>query len=401
MRTALALLLLLAAPASAGDLLVRGDVVHVVSGPDIRDGAVLVHDGRIVAVGSASLMPVPDGARTLHARVVTPGLIDAHCVLGLTGYLNQEQDQDQLDRSGAIQPELRAIDSYDARERLIEWVRGFGVTTVHSGHAPGALVSGQTLVAKLRGESVEEAVIVPEAMIAATFGDGAQGEGGKSPGTRSKAVAMLRAELLKARDHARKKALKDESKRPDPSLPLDALGRVLDRTTPLMITAQRHQDIAAALRLRDEFGFRLVLDGAAEGYLVADRIREAGVPVIANPAMARMAGELENASFRAAAQWRDAGVPFTMGGGYEEYVPKVRVILFEAAVAAAHGLGAGDALKMITMDAATVLGLEKRIGSLQPGMDADLALYDGDPFEYTTHCVATVIDGEVLFEGRR
>lgn len=402
MRTAaaLVLLLLLAAPASAGDLVVRGDVVHVVSGPDIRDGAVLVRDGRIVAVGSASLVPVPAGARTLQARVVTPGLIDARCALGLTGYLNQEQDQDQLDRSGAIQPELRAIDSYDARERLVEWVRGFGVTTVHSGHAPGALVSGQTLVAKLRGDSVEEAVIVPEAMIAATLGDGAQGEGGKSPGTRSKAVAMLRAELLKARDHARKKAL-EESKRPDPSLALDALGRVLDKTTPLLITAQRHQDIAAALRLREEFGFRLVLDGAAEGYLLADRIREAGVPVIANPAMARMAGELENASFRAAAQWRDAGVPFTMGGGYEEYVPKVRVILFEAAVAAAHGLGAQDALKMITMDAATVLGLEKRIGSLQPGMDADLALYDGDPFEYTTHCVATVIDGEVVFEGRR
>ena len=400
MRLALALLLF-SAPALAGDLVVRGDVVHVVSGPDIRDGAVLVHDGRIVAVGSASIVPAPAGARTLHAAVVTPGLVDAHCVLGLTGYLNQDQDQDQLDRNGAIQPELRAIDSYDARERLIEWVRGFGVTTVHTGHAPGAIISGQTMIAKLRGDTVEQAVIVPEAMIAATFGDAAQGEGGKSPGTRSKAIAMLRGELLKAQAYQKKKALKDETKRPDPSLELDALARVLDGTTPLLITAQRHQDIDAALRLREEFGFRLVLDGAAEGYLLADRIREAGVPVIANPAMGRMAGELENASFRAAAQWRDAGVPFTMGGGYEEYVPKVRVILFEAAIAAAHGLGPQDALKMITLDAAKVLGLDKRIGSLQPGLDADLALYDGDPFEYTTHCTATVIDGEVLFEGPR
>ena len=402
-RAAALALLLLALPAlaPAGDLFVTGDVVHVVSGPPLRDGGVVVRDGKITAVGPASVLAVPEGARRLHAAVVTPGLIDAHCVIGLTGYLNQDQDQDQLDRSAAIQPELRAIDSYDARERLIEWVRGFGVTTVHSGHAPGALVSGQTLVAKLRGGSVEDAVIVPEAMIAATLGEGAQAGEGKSPGTRSKAVAMLRAELMKARTYARKREGADAAKRPDPDLKLDALARVLAGTTPLLVTAQRHQDVASALRLRDEFGFRLVLDGAAEGLEIADRIRAAGVPVIANPPMARMAGELENASFLAASRWKAAGIPFALQGGYEEYVPKVRVILFEAAVAAAHGLGEEAALRAITLDAAAILGLDGRIGSLQVGKDADLALYDGDPFEYVTHCVGTVIDGEVVFEGRR
>lgn len=385
----------------AGDLFVTGDIVHVVSGPPLRDGGVLIRDGKIVGVGPARVIDVPEGARRVHAAVVTPGLIDAHCVIGLTGYLNQDHDQDQLERSSAIQPELRAIDSYDARERLIEWVRGFGVTTIHTGHAPGALVSGQTMVAKLRGNSVEDAVLVPEAMIAATLGKDAEMGEGKSPGTRSKAVAMLRAEFVKAKEHARKKEASDITKRPDADLRLEALGRVLSGQTPLLVTAQRHQDIASALRLREEFGFRLVLDGAAEGHLLAERIRAAGVPVLPNPPMARMSGELENASFRAAAQWKEAGVPFAIPGGFETYVPKVRVVLFEAAIAAAHGLGEEAALQAITLDAARILGLEARIGSLEAGKDADLALYDGNPFEYLTHCVGTIIDGEFAFEGSR
>lgn len=401
-RAALAALLLCAcATASAEDLFVTGDVVHVVSGPPLKDGGVLIRDGKIVGVGPARVIDVPEGARRIHAAVVTPGLIDARCAIGLTGHLNQDQDQDQLETSAPIQPELRAIDSYDAKERLIEWVRGFGVTTVHAGHVPGALVSGQTLVAKLRGNSVEDAVIVPEAMIAASLGEESQAGEGKSPGTRSKAVAMLRAELLKARAHARKMDSADQSKRPDPDLRMEALGRVLSGRTPLLVHAQRHQDVAAALRLQQEFGFRLVLDGAAEGLVLADRIRAAGVPVLVNPPMARMSGELENASFGAAAEWKKAGIPFALQGGYEAYVPKVRVILFEAAVAAARGLGREDALKAITLDAARILGLEKRIGSIEAGKDADLALYDGDPFEYLTHCTGTIIDGQLLFEGSR
>jgi len=155
----------------------------------------------------------------LRGRVVTPGLIDAHTAVGLTGYLNQEQDQDQLDKGEPIQPELRALDSYNPRERLVEWVRGFGITTIHTGHAPGALVSGQTMVVKTVGETVGDAVVVPAAMVAVTLGDDARpGDEKKSPGTRSKAVAMLRGEFVKTQDYLRKLDLGDPEKRPDRDL---------------------------------------------------------------------------------------------------------------------------------------------------------------------------------------
>ncbi len=396
--------LALAAPLDAEDLAVFGKRVHTVSGKVIENGVVLVKDGKIVAVGPAPQVKVAVGTRTLNADVVTPGLIDAHCVIGLAGYLNQPQDQDQHDPTTPIQPELRAIDAYNARERLIEWVRGFGVTTIHTGHGPQALISGQTLIAKTRGDTLDEAVIVPRAMIAATLGEASRDEGkGKSPGTAGKQLALLREALIGAQEYRRKLSQTggDASKQPDRDLRKEALVDVLERRAPLLVTAQRHQDIASALRLANEFGFALVLDGAAEAYVVLDELKAAGVPVIAHAPMARFVGDLENASRTTPRKLLDAGIPFTFQSGYESYVPKTRVVLYEAAVAAAHGLGADAALRAITLDAARVLGLEKRLGSLDVGKDADLALYDGDPFEYTTHCTTTVIDGVVVFEGAR
>jgi imidazolonepropionase-like amidohydrolase len=171
---------------------------------------------------------------------------------------------------------------------------------------------------------------------------------------------------------------------------------VLDGDVPMIVTAHRAQDIASALRLAREFEFRLVLDGASEAYLLLDELVAAGVPVILHPTMKRASGDAENLSFETAARLSEAGIPFAIKSGYESYVPKTRVILFEAAVAASHGLGFEGALRSVTIDAARILGVEDRVGSLEVGKDGDLALYDGDPFEYTTHCVGTVIEGAVV-----
>jgi imidazolonepropionase-like amidohydrolase len=401
LHASLALLLAALSVPAAAQIAVRGETVYTMAGPPLRNGVVLVRDGKIQQVGPAARVTIPAGYRTLTAKVVTPGLIDARTVVGLSGYLNQAHDQDQLERSDAIQPELRAMDAYNARERLVEWLRGLGVTTLHTGPAPGTLISGQTMIVKTRGESVEEALVVPTAMIAATLGEGAFGPGDKSPGTRSKAVAMLRAELVKAREYDTKRAMEPEEKRGARDLGLEVLARALKREIPLLVTAHRAHDILGALRLAKEFDLKLVLDGGAEAYLVTEQLKAAGVPVILHPPMRRAGGETENLSMETAATLRRAGLQVALQSGYESYVPKTRVVLFEAALAAAHGITLEEALATVTRDAARILGIADRVGSLEPGKDADLALFDGDPFEYTSRVVGVLIDGQVVSEEKR
>jgi imidazolonepropionase-like amidohydrolase len=131
---------------------------------------------------------------------------------------------------------------------------------------------------------------------------------------------------------------------------------------------------------------------------VIDEIKAAGVPVILHPTMARPFGEEQNLSMETASLLRKAGIRVALQSGYEGYVPKTRVVLLEAAMAAANGLSFDDALATITIDAAKILGINDRVGSIEPGKDADLALFDGDPFEYTTHVTGVVIDGKVVSE---
>lgn len=381
-----------AQPALA-QIAVRADTVHTMAGPAIADGVVLMRDGRIERVGPAASVQVPSGYREVRARVVTPGLVDAHTVVGISGYLNQPHDQDQLESSSPMQPELRAVDAYNPEDKLVEWLRELGVTTMHTGHGPGALISGQTMVVKPVYPLRSTAIVVPEAMVAATLGEGALGSQGKPPGTRSKAIAMLRAELVKAKDYASKMA-GPEAGRPARDLRQEALAKVIRRELPLMVTAHRSIDILAALRVAREFDIRIVLDGAAEAHLLLDEIKAAGVPVIVHPTMFRAGEETENLTQEAAALLRRAGIPVALQSGFEGYVPKTRVVLFEAAMAAARGLTFDEALATITIDAAKMIGVEKRVGSLEAGKDADLVLFDGDPFEYTSHVVGVFIDGE-------
>lgn len=388
MKRAAAFLLALA-PLSAQQLAVLGETVYTMAGAPLRNGVVLIRDGKVERVGPAASTPVPPGTTVLRAKVVTPGLVDAHSVVGLTGYLNQAHDQEQVERSAPLQPELRAIDAYDSSERLVEYVRSLGVTTLHTGHGPGALMSGQTMIVK----TVPGAVLRPAAMIAATFGDSAKGE--RQPGTRGRMMALLRGELIKAQDYAKKMENADATKRPARDLRMDALAALLKGEMPLLVTVHRAHDIATALRVGKEFGLKLVLDGVADAPLMLAEIKQSGYPVIVHPTMQRSGGETDNLSLETASKLRAAGIPFALQSGFESYVPKTRVVLFEAAVAAANGLTFEQALASITIDAAKLLGIDRRVGSLETGKDGDVALYDGDPFEYATHCTGVVVDGRV------
>lgn len=385
-----------AASAWAQDLVVRAGTLHTGNGEVISDGVVIIADGLIREVGPASRVNIPAGVELIDVPVATPGLIDARSTVGLSGATNQPHDQDQLEDSAAIQPELRAIDAYNPREMLVRWLREHGVTTVHTGHGPGEIVSGQTLIAKTFGDTVEDAVIRPAHAISATLGEGATEHGRKSPGNRSKAVAMLREQLIKAGEYrAKNEQGTDESAGISRDLALESLSRVLAGELPMIIEVHRHNDIMTALRLAEEFGFELVLAGASDAHLLIEEIKAAGVPVIIHPTMVRAWGgsEMSNFSFTTAARLVEAGVPVALQSGHEGYVPKNRVVLFEAGVLLAYGLEPAQALEMITLAPARILGIDDRVGSLAPGKHGDLALFDGDPFEYTSHVLGTIIEG--------
>src|SRR5690606_10378336 len=239
---------------AAAQVAVRAETLYTMAGPAINDGVVLIgRDGKIERVGPASQVRIPDGYRVLTAKVATPGLVDAHTVVGLSGYLNQPHEQDHLDRTNAIQPELRAFDAYNAEEALVRWLREHGVTTIHTGHGPGALMSGQTMVVKTRGRTVEEALVDSVTMVAMTLGPEVSANYNGRPGTRAKGMALVRAEFIKARDYAKRRKAADESRQPARDLKLEILARVLDGEIPALITAQRATEILAALRLQKEF----------------------------------------------------------------------------------------------------------------------------------------------------
>jgi imidazolonepropionase-like amidohydrolase len=374
---------------------IKADMVYTAAGAALRNGVILLKDGKIERVGAG--IPIPEGYQILEAKAVTPGLVDARSVVGFSGSLNIPVDQDQVERSSPIQPDLRAIDAYNPDEKLVDYVRSWGVTTLHTGHGMGALISGQTMVVKTKPGTTDALVLVPEAMLAMTLGEGVSGF--QSPGTRAKQMAMLRAELLKAQGHIKKMNDKDPSKRPSPDLKMDMLAKLLNGEVKGLVYANKTNDILNAIRLSNEFGFKLVLESAAEAYRLTEEIKAAKAEVILHATMARNGGDMVNMTRESAALLTSAGIPVSIETGYEAYVPKTRVLLHEGGQAMAHGLDYNEAIKTITINPARLLGLEKRIGSIEPGKDADLVLYNGDPFEYLTKVCYVLIEGKVVSKG--
>jgi imidazolonepropionase-like amidohydrolase len=389
-------LALLGPVVALAQIAIKGETVYTMAGQPLKNGVVLVKDSKIEAVGTN--LRIPAGYQIHTAKVVTPGLVDAHTTLGLAGALNVDVVQDQLEKSNAVQPELRALDAYNPNDPLVAYARSLGVTTVHTGHGPGALISGQTMVTKTSGKTVGPALLDTTTMIAITLTDAVRANF-KTPGTRAKSVSMLRTELMAAQEYRRKMVNADPSKRPATSLKLDYLSGLLSGRYKALISAHKATDISSALRLAREFGLSMVLDGGAEAYLLLDEIKAAGIPVIIHPTMMRAGGDTKNASMETAATLAKAGIPLAIQSGFEGYVPRTRVILFEAGIAASNGLPFEQALAAITINAARIIGQDKRVGSLEKGKDADIVLFDGDPFEYTTHVCKVMIDGKIESDG--
>lgn len=374
----------------------KGATIYPITGNPIEHGVLVIENGLISAVGTESDISVPADAviYDVSGKVLMPGLVDTHShVGGVSGG----------DRSSSIHPEVRVLDSINPLSDTFMRARVGGITTINIMPGSGHLMSGQTVYVKNKPSNNIEEMLFCNDPLKDICGGMKMANGTNSireapfPGTRGKSAAIIRQLFVKAQEYKKKidNAMGDPAKLPERDLQMEALVEVLKGKRIVQHHTHRADDILTVLRLADEFGFKVVLHHVSEGQYVAEEIAKAGVPVILHPTMVRT----KNVSYTTAATLKEAGIPFAIQGGYESYVPKTRVVLFEAAVAAANGLSIESALSSITIDAAKIIGADERIGSIEEGKDADLVLYDGDPFEYTTHVCEVIINGVVVKEG--
>jgi imidazolonepropionase-like amidohydrolase len=376
-----------------------------------QPGVILIENGKITAVHMGS--KVPAGYTVMHAAYVTPGLIDAKTTAGISGAYNIPADQDQDEQSEPNTADVRALDSFNPREMLLEYINTYGITTIQA--APGITnpIAGQagifkTVGPKTVGPTVDQLAVKPVSAIVFNLGESPKqfyGKKDKAPTTRMMTAAIIREGLLNAQAYQKKWAdwnaseKKDPTKQPSRDLKLEAIGLALRGDVPAIFNAYRADDIDTAIRLAQEFKLKLILSSVTEGYLETQVIKQSGAAALVGPTLQRLESiETSNASLEDAAILAQAGIPVALMTGFENYVPKNRVLLFEAGVAAGNGLGFEGALRASTIDAAKILGIADRVGSLEAGKDADVVLYDGDPFEYTSHVTAVVVNGKLSYQ---
>ncbi|MCS7024684.1 MAG: amidohydrolase family protein [Bryobacteraceae bacterium] len=373
-----------------------GARVIPITGSEIPNGIVVIQNGKILAVGGPST-PVPARARRIDARnkVILPGLVDTHSHIGAV---------EGGDFSAALHPDVRALDSINVRDARIQKAQAGGITTVNIMPGSSLLMSGQTIYLKLRdGKTIEDLLIPgPDGKPAGgmKMANGTNPRGAPPrPGTRAKAAALMREQFLKAQEYREKlrAAAGDASKLPPRDLRMEALVEILDGKRVVHFHTHRHDDILTALRLAREFQFRVVLQHVSDGWAVAEEIAAAKAPcsliVIDSPG-----GKLETKdnNYGTAAVLDRAGV--LVGFHTDDSVTDSRFFLRSAALAVRAGLSREKALYAMTMAGAIMLDLEKRIGSLEPGKDADLILLDGDPLSIYTHVLETWVDGVKVFD---
>lgn len=381
-------------------MLIKDGKIFTMSGAVFEQGSILIAKGKIKAIGQN--LPAPKNAKIIEAKGmwVFPGFIEAHSHIGLHEANMGFEGSDFNETTDPITPHLRVIDGINPRDPAFTKALAAGVTT--SLIAPGSanIVGGQCAVVKNRGTSIDEMVMREPAAMKLAFGENPKRvykERGETPSTRMGTAALLREALIKARDY---KVQKEQAlAKGEPftrKMKEEAWLQVLRGELPLKAHAHRADDILTSIRLAQEFKLPLILNHCTEGHLVADDIKESGFPAIVGPSMwAKRKVELSNQSLKTAAKLKAKGVKIAITTDHpvtpSQYLPLC------AGLAHREGLSFEDALRAITIDAAEIIGVAARVGSIEVGKDADLAIFDGNPLETLTKTCYTIVDGQIVF----
>ena len=364
----------------------------------IQGGEILMDGGKIVDVGSALSAP---GAQVVDARgmYALPGVVDAHCHIGMFEDGMGFEGDDGNEATDPLTPQLRALDAINPMDRCFSEALSCGVTCAATGPGSANVIGGQFLAMKTNGHDLEQMVIQEPLAMKAAFGENPKRVySGKhqAPETRMATAAILRNALMDAREYLKKKE-QGGDKAPDFDLKKEMLSKVLTRELLLKCHAHRADDILTAIRIAKEFNLRISLEHCTEGYLIADALKRANVPCILGPLLSdRSKIELRNMSFKAPGILHKAGVRFALMTDHP--VIPMQYLMVEAGICAREGLDEMEALRAVTLNAAWAIGLDGRLGSLKPGKDADVALYDGHPMDTRTRVKQVYVNGQLAYE---
>ncbi|NBE99846.1 amidohydrolase [Nonomuraea sp. KC401] len=381
-------------------LAITSGYVVPVDGDPIDGGTVLIEDGKITAVGRG--VAVPEGMPVVDAGGgwVLPGFVEAHGHLGVyeeaEGWAGQDTNE-MTDPNGA---RLRALDAINPADLGFADALSGGVTTAVIKPGSGNPIGGQTVAVKCWGRSADEMLVKEPVSVKSALGENPKrvyGDQKKLPSTRQGVAAVIRDAFMKAQDYrARRAAAEAEGKPFDRDGTLEVLVRVLDGELPWCQHTHRADDIATALRLSAEFGYRVVINHGTEGHLLADTLAARNVPVIIGPLFtSRSKVELRQRSLRNPGILARAGVELAITTDHP--VVPIHFLVHQATLAVKEGMDPAEALRSITVNPARIMGIDDRVGSLRPGLDGDVVIWSGDPLDVMSRAQRVFISGREVY----
>lgn len=377
-------------------------------GPDIPYGYLRISDGKIREIGSlAPGEAIPDqGEQVLSfpPGIIMPGIIEAHCHMGITEEKKGMEGDDCNETVDPVTPYLRAIDAINPMDAAFDDAVRAGITAAMIGPGSSNVVGGQFAFVKTRGRRIDDLIVKAPAAMKVAFGENPKvnysGQG-KSPSTRMAIAALLREELFRARQYAdRRRKAEEAGEYFEKDFRLECWLPVLRGEIPLKAHVHRVDDIYTAIRIAREFRLRMTLDHCSEGHLIAEELAAEGFPAIVGPDLtSRNKIEVQNMAFKTAGVLQKAGVELAITTDHP--VSLISSLPLCAGMAVKAGLDEEYALKAITIHAARICGVENRVGSLEPGKDADIAVFSGNPMEIAAKTLMTIIDGKIVYDGER
>ena len=380
-------------------LLIKNGYIKPMVGEDIDNGCVLIgDDGKIVAVGQN--IPVPEGVEIVDAegRLVTPGCVEAHCHIGLDNQAVGWEGRDYNEIVDPLTPQMRAIDSINPMDEAFGLALKGGVTSACTGPGSANVVGGTFVAIKLAGKRVDKMIIKDPVAMKCAFGENPKRCYGqmlkKTPTTRMATAALLRELLFKTKRYMEDK---EAGKNPSFDMKLEAMIPVIKGEIPLKAHAHRADDILTSIRIAKEFGVKLTLDHCTEGALIADELAEEGYSAFVGPSLgSKTKVELVNKSFTTPGVLHNAGVPLSIIT--DAPVIPLQYLPMCAGLAVDAGLEQEEAWRAITINPAVQTGIADRVGSLEPGKDADIVIWTANPLTTVgAQSFMTFVDGKIVY----